>query len=68
MWESVNKSLFSSSTRLVLGWYPFLKSVMPLYTSDSFEFTVIFKFLNFRFQIFHLVVLEMSTTLTSYIA
>jgi len=33
LWESATKSPFSSFTIPVLGWYPFLTSLMPLYKS-----------------------------------
>ena len=36
LWESATKSPFSSFTILHLGWYPFLKSLMPLYKSLMF--------------------------------
>jgi hypothetical protein len=38
LWESVTKSPFSSFTILVLGWYPFLRSLLPLYKSLIFLF------------------------------
>ena len=33
LWVSATRSPFSSLTILHLGWYPFLKSLMPLYKS-----------------------------------
>ena len=36
MWESATKSPFSSFTILHLGWYSFLKSLVPLYKSLKF--------------------------------
>src|SRR5215469_16118303 len=36
LWESATKSPFSSFTIIVLGWYPFLKTLMPLYKSLTF--------------------------------
>jgi hypothetical protein len=61
MWESVTKSPFSSFTILALGWYPFLKSVMLLYISDSFELTVIFKF-SFGLTVIFKISLEITVT------
>ena len=36
LWESATKSPFSSFPILHLGWYPFLKSLMPVYKSLMF--------------------------------
>jgi len=38
----------------------------PIQDPDIFYFTVIFKFLNFSFQIFFLLVPEMSSSIMSY--
>src|SRR5215469_1627350 len=68
LWESATKSPFSSFTIIVLGWYPFLKSLMPLYqVPDIVDLTVGFKFLNVSFQICLLFVPKMSASITSYI-
>ena len=39
--ESVTKSLFSSRTILVLGWYPYLKLLIPLYKYLFFFFLLL---------------------------
>ena len=55
MWESANKSPFSSLTILHLGWYPFLKSLMPLYKSLMFWILLLvssFSILDLRYASF----------------
>ena len=64
LWESATKSLFSSFTILVLGWYPFLKSLMPLHKSLTFLNLLLVSsssILAFRY------VPEMSASFMSYI-
>ena len=42
LWESATKSSFSSFTILHLGWYLFVKSLMPLYKSLMFWILLLF--------------------------
>jgi len=56
--------LYSISSRPV----PLLKIIdVAIQASDILDVTISFMFINFRFQIFLLVVLEMSASLKSYI-
>jgi len=47
LWQSVTKSPFSSPAIFVLGWQPFLKSLMPLHHSLILFFALYkFKYMN----------------------
>src|SRR5215469_6738458 len=55
LWGSATKSHFSSFTIIVLGWYPFLKSLMPLYKSLTFLILLLVSsssILAFRYSFF----------------
>src|SRR5215470_18049717 len=55
LWESATRSPFSSFTTLVLGWYPLLNSLIPLYKSLIFLFLLFVSsslILAFRYSFF----------------
>ena len=63
-WWTLSGTVWESA---VLGWWPFLRSLLPLYKSLIFFYlTFSVKFLNFSFWIFLLFVPEMSASFTSY--
>ena len=66
--ESATRSPFSSFTILHLVWYPFLKSLMPLYKSLMFLFLLLVSSsssLAYRYAFFYFP--KMSANFTSYI-